>query len=69
MVKQPSSKGETKYQIKAINVLKSHGQSSHDSTLIAGYALQTMRADQQMPTSVKNARIACLDFNLNKFKL
>ena len=22
-----------------------------------------------MPTSVKNAKIACLDFNLNKFKL
>jgi len=27
------------------------------------------RSSQQMPKSVKNAKIACLDFNLSKFRL
>ena len=31
------------------------------------YAVQTVKAHQQMPTFIKNAKIACLDFNLNKF--
>jgi len=58
-----------KYPIKSINILKAHGQSSTESQLIKGYALQTVKAHQQMPTVVKNAKIAFLDFNLNKFRL
>jgi len=58
-----------KYNVKSINILKAHGQSSTDSLLIKGYALQTVKAHQQMPTIIKKARIACLDFNLNKFRL
>ena len=27
-----------------------------------------MKAHQQMPTEIKKAKIACLDFNLNKFR-
>jgi T-complex protein 1 subunit alpha len=58
-----------KYNIKSINILKAHGQSSTESQLIKGYAIQTVKAHQQMPTFIKGAKIACLDFNLNKFRL
>ncbi len=40
-----------------------------DSMLYKGYVLKTIRACQQMPTSIENAKIACLDFNLNKFRM
>jgi T-complex protein 1 subunit alpha len=59
----------SKYNIKNINILKAHGQSSTESQLIHGYAVQTVKAHQLMPTSIKNAKVACLDFNLNKFRL
>jgi T-complex protein 1 subunit alpha len=61
--------GKPKYNIKSINILKAHGQSSTESQLIKGYAIQTVKAHQNMPTIVENAKIACLDFNLNKFRL
>lgn len=67
-VKQESILG-TKYNIKSINILKAHGQSSTESQLIKGYAIQTVKAHQNMPTTVEKAKIACLDFNLNKFRL
>lgn len=67
-IKQESILG-AKYPIKSINILKAHGQSSTESMLIKGYALQTVKAHQQMPTFVNNAKIACIDFNLNKFRL
>lgn len=68
-VKSTNVLGETKANLKAVQVLKCHGQSASDSTLIRGYGLQMSRVSQQMPTKVENCKVACLDFNLNKFKL
>ncbi|OAY69433.1 T-complex protein 1 subunit alpha [Ananas comosus] len=68
-VKTTNAKGEVKYPIKGINILKAHGKSAKDSYLLNGYALNTGRAAQGMPTRVSPARIACLDFNLQKTKM
>ncbi|XP_031502084.1 T-complex protein 1 subunit alpha [Nymphaea colorata] len=68
-VKMTNDKGEVKYPIKGINILKAHGKSAKDSYLLKGYALNTGRAAQGMPTRVAPARIACLDFNLQKTKM
>lgn len=61
--------GECKYPIKNVKIIKSHGQSSMQSQLIKGYVLQTQRACQQMNTRIPKAKIALVDFNLNKFRL
>ncbi|XP_009587287.1 T-complex protein 1 subunit alpha [Nicotiana tabacum] len=68
-VKMTNARGEIKYPIKGINLLKAHGKSAKDSYLLKGYALNTGRAAQGMPLRVSPARIACLDFNLQKTKM
>ncbi|KAK9750056.1 hypothetical protein RND81_02G170300 [Saponaria officinalis] len=68
-VKMTNARGDVKYPIKSVNILKAHGQSSKDSYLLRGYALNTGRAAQGMPTRVSPAKIACLDFNLQKTKM
>lgn len=68
-VKTTNARGDVKYPIKAINILKAHGKSAKESYLLNGYALNTGRAAQGMPTRVAPAKIACLDFNLQKTKM
>ncbi|KAH9618798.1 hypothetical protein KSS87_018759 [Heliosperma pusillum] len=68
-VKMTNARGDVKYPIKSVNILKAHGQSAKDSYLLKGYALNTGRAAQGMPTRVSPAKIACLDFNLQKTKM
>ncbi|MED6137379.1 T-complex protein 1 subunit alpha [Stylosanthes scabra] len=68
-VKMTNARGEIKYPIKVINILKAHGKSARDSFLMNGYALNTGRAAQGMPLRVAPAKIACLDFNLQKTKM
>lgn len=69
-VKIIGTDGKPKYPVGQINILKSHGQSATESMLIAGgYALQLTRGSQEMPTQVKDAKIALLDFDLKKYRM
>mmetsp|Transcript_16911 Transcript_16911/g.23427 ORF Transcript_16911/g.23427 Transcript_16911/m.23427 type:complete len:562 (+) Transcript_16911:61-1746(+) len=61
--------GDLKFPRKAIGILKQHGKSLTESTLIRGYALSGSRVSQGMPTRVSTARLALLDFDLRAVKL
>ncbi|RWR99868.1 T-complex protein 1 subunit alpha-like protein [Dinothrombium tinctorium] len=56
------------YLIKNIRVLKAIGKSTKETIFVRGYALNCVVAHQVMPKSIKNAKIACLDFSLQKVK-
>jgi T-complex protein 1 subunit alpha len=68
-VKMTNIMGQTKYPVRNINILKVHGKSSKESILVPGYALECTRASQQMPNEMDNCKVACIGFNLNKYRL
>lgn len=55
--------------MKNVHIVKAHGKSSIESKFFDGYVTRMSRVSQQMPICVENAKIACLDFNLSKFRL
>ena len=68
-VKMTNAAGVTKYPVKNVHILKTHGRSSKESQLVDGYAIEASRSSQGMPKVMEDCKIACVDFNLNKFRL
>jgi len=60
--------GAIRYPIKGINILKKQGKGIKDSFLVDGFGLNCVRACEGMPKIVRGAKIALLDYNLNKYR-
>lgn len=68
-VKTVNDMGDVVYPRNAVGILLQHGRSLHESRLVKGFAMNLSRAAQGMPSSVADARIALVDFDLRAVKM
>jgi len=68
-VKRVTPKGDIKVPIKSINILRSHGGDMKETISVPGYALNCTVASEGMPKKIVGAKIALLDFSLQKAKM
>lgn len=57
------------YNVKTINVLKKQGGSMRDSFFVNGFALNCTLASNHMVKKIKNPKIVCLNFSLQKARM
>merc|ERR1739838_689328 len=61
--------GLVEQKIHPTSIIAGYRLAMKESVLVKGYALNCTIAAQQMPRSITNAKIACLDFSLQKVKM
>ena len=68
-IQRTGPNGETKVPIKSVNILKAHGGHMKETIYVSGYALNCTVACEGMPKKVEGAKIAFLDFSIQKAKM
>lgn len=63
-----NGKNGVRYPLKSVSILKAHGLSASESYVTDGFAIKMARASMMMPSKVVGAKVACIDFDLKKFK-
>ncbi|KAJ1800809.1 chaperonin-containing T-complex alpha subunit Cct1 [Coemansia sp. RSA 2399] len=68
-VKTTDFRGKPRYPVNAVNILKVKGASARESSYFTGYALYRPFTGSAMQHSVKNPKIAVIDFDINKTRM
>lgn len=68
-IKRVDADGAAKYPISSINIVKAHGQSARESQFVNGIVLNGVRCSAAMPKTITGAKIALLDFNLQRHRM
>jgi len=68
-VGRKNQRGKMKYAVGSVHILKAMGKSARESIYVEGFALNCTKASQQMPSHILKAKIALLDFGVEKTSL
>ncbi|KAJ2541038.1 chaperonin-containing T-complex alpha subunit Cct1 [Coemansia sp. RSA 1933] len=68
-VKTTDFRGKPRYPVSAVSILKAKGASARESSYFTGYALYRPFTGSAMSHSVKNPKIAVIDFDITKTRM